>query len=73
MRAHKSTYRLLFVGGTRTSPRPAMNDDVVLGRTENNGAPPIPLALSADARERGYTLLFRALERSYVDARLWVW
>lgn len=73
MKAHKSTYRLLFVGGARTTPRPAMNDDVVLGRTESNGVQTIPLALSTDARELGYTLLFRAPERSYVDDRFSVY
>ncbi len=73
LRAHKSTYRLLFVGGARSTPRPAMNDDVSLGRTEDKGAQTIPLALSTDARERGYTLLFRAPERDYVDARLSVY
>jgi type IV secretory pathway TraG/TraD family ATPase VirD4 len=69
MKLHKSTYRLLFVGGPRSTPRPAMNDDVVLGKTEDAGGQIMPLALSADARERGYSLLFRAPERSYVDAR----
>lgn len=69
MKSHKSTYRLLFVGGSRSTPRPAMNDDVVLGKTEDSGGEFIPLALSADARDRGYSLLFRAPARSYVDAR----
>jgi type IV secretory pathway TraG/TraD family ATPase VirD4 len=69
MKSHKSTYRLLFVGGPRSTPRPAMNDDVVLGKTEDSGGQLIPLALSADARDRGYSLLFRAPARSYVDAR----
>jgi hypothetical protein len=69
MKSHKSTYRLLFVGGSRSAPRPAMNDDVVLGKTEDSRGQIIPLALSADARGRGYSLLFRAPERSYVDAR----
>jgi hypothetical protein len=73
MTAHKSTYRLLFVGGPRGTPRPAMNDDVVLGKTEDVGGQIIPLALSADARERGYSLLFRAPERSFVDARFSVY
>ena len=69
MKTHTSAYRLLFIGGPRSTPRPAMNDDVVLGKTEAIGGQPIPLALSQDARSRGYTLLFRAPERSYVDAR----
>jgi hypothetical protein len=50
-----------------------MNEDVVLGRTEEVGGQTLPLALSADACELGYSLLFRAPERSYVDARFSVY
>jgi type IV secretory pathway TraG/TraD family ATPase VirD4 len=73
MKGHKSTYRLLFVGGPGSTPRPVMSDDVVLGKTEAKGNQPIPLALSTEARERGYSLLFRGPERSYVDARFSVY
>jgi hypothetical protein len=73
MKSHKSTYRLLFVGGAQSAPRPAMNDDVVLGKTQDMGSQIIPLALSQDAHDRGYSLLFRAPERSYVDARFSVY
>ena len=73
MKGHKSTYRLLFVGGLGSTPRPAMNDDVVLGTTEVQGSQPIPLALSTKARERGYSLLFRGPERSYLDTRFSVY
>jgi type IV secretory pathway TraG/TraD family ATPase VirD4 len=69
MKSHKSIYRLLFAGGPGSTPRPAMNDDVTLGRTEDAGGQTIPLALSPVARQRGYSLLFRGPERSYVDAR----
>ena len=70
---HKSTYRLLFVGGPHLALRPAMNEDVVLGRTKDMGGQTIPLALSSETFERGYTLLFRAPARSYVDARFSVY
>lgn len=73
VKTHKSTYRLLFVGGPGSTPRPAMNDDVVLGGTKEQRGQTIPLALSPDARERGYSLLFRAPERSYVDTRFSVY
>jgi hypothetical protein len=73
MKTHTSAYRLLSIGGPRSTSRPAMNDDVVLGKTEAIGGQAIPLALSQDARDRGYTLLFRAPERSYVDARFSVY
>ncbi|HWH60684.1 MAG TPA: type IV secretion system DNA-binding domain-containing protein [Terriglobales bacterium] len=67
---HRSTARILFVSSRGATPRPAMNDDLVLGRTSEPDGKPIPLALSADARRHGYSLLFRGPERSYVDARL---
>jgi hypothetical protein len=70
MASHRSDYRMLFVCGRGVAPRPAMNGDVVLGRTPELGGRPIPLALSADARQNGYSLLFRGPERIYVDARL---
>lgn len=67
---HRSTAQMLFVGGRGAAPRPALSDDVELGRTTEPDGKPIPLRLSADARLRGYSLLFRGPERSYVDARL---
>ncbi|HWH57993.1 MAG TPA: type IV secretion system DNA-binding domain-containing protein [Terriglobales bacterium] len=67
---HRSTARILFVSSRGSAPRPAMNDDVVLGTTPEPNGRPLPLALSADARQHGYSLLFRGPERSYVDARL---
>jgi type IV secretory pathway TraG/TraD family ATPase VirD4 len=73
LKTHKSTYRLLFIGGPRSTPRPAMNDDVILGRTSEADGQTIPLELSPDARLRGYSLLFRIPERSYVDARFSVY
>lgn len=69
LKTHRSTYCLLFVGGAGSTPRPAMNDDAILGRTSEPGGQTIPLELSPDARQRGYSLLFRGPERSYVDAR----
>jgi hypothetical protein len=70
MSSHRSNYRMLFVGVGRTAPRPAMNADVMLGRTPELDGRPIPLALSADARQHGYSLLFLGAQRSYLDARL---
>ena len=66
----RSTARMLFVSSRGAAPRPAMNSDVVLGRTPEPDGGPIPLALSADARQHGYSLLFRGPERTYEDARL---
>ncbi|HTV06231.1 MAG TPA: type IV secretion system DNA-binding domain-containing protein [Acidobacteriaceae bacterium] len=72
-RTHRSTYRMLFLTGRKARPRPAMNDDVIHGRTPEIGGRMLPLALSEKARQRGYDLLFRGPVRSYVDARLSVY
>jgi hypothetical protein len=70
---HRSTYRMLFVGGRGAASRPAMDSDVVLGKTPERDGEIIPLALSEDARQHGYDMLFRGPQRSYVDARLSVY
>lgn len=67
---HRSAYQMLFISGRKASLRPAMNGDVVLGRTPVPEGKPLPLALSTEAQQLGYSLLFRGPERSYVDARL---
>jgi Type IV secretion-system coupling protein DNA-binding domain len=67
---HRSMARMLFVSGRGAAPRPAMNEDVVLGTTPEPDGRPLPLALSGDARQHGYSMLFLGLQRSYVDARL---
>jgi type IV secretory pathway TraG/TraD family ATPase VirD4 len=67
---HRSAYRMLFVGGRSAAPRPAMDNDVVLGKTPEFSGNVIPLALSETARQHGYNLLFRGPQRSYVNARL---
>jgi hypothetical protein len=46
---------------------------VILSGTKEQRGQTISLALSPDARERGYSLLFRAPERSYVDTRFSVY
>ena len=69
-RAHRSRYRMLFLTGPGKKPSPAMNDDVVKGKTLVPDGRIIPLALSPAARQHGNDLLFRGPVRSYVDARL---
>src|ERR1700759_4446545 len=64
LKSHKSTYRLLFVGGPGSTPRPALNDDVELGKTEDPPGQVIPLTLSQEARDRDFSLLFRSPARS---------
>jgi len=69
-KTHQSIYRVLFVAEKQHAPRPAMNEDVILGRTVESGIDTIPLTLSPSARQQGYTLLFRGPRRSFLDARL---
>jgi type IV secretory pathway TraG/TraD family ATPase VirD4 len=69
-KTHRSQYRMLFLTGRGNKPSPAMNDDVVHGKTMEPGGRIIPLALSPSALQRGDDLLFRGPLRSYVDARL---
>jgi type IV secretory pathway TraG/TraD family ATPase VirD4 len=69
-KTHRSQYRMLFLTGRGNKPSPAMNDDVVHGKTMEVGGRIIPLALSPSALQRGDDLLFRGPLRSYVDARL---
>lgn len=69
-RTHRSQYRMLFLTGRAMRPSPAMNDDVVHGKTVEPGGRIIPLTLSPAALQRGHDLLFRGPVRSYVDARL---
>ncbi|HEX4029192.1 MAG TPA: type IV secretion system DNA-binding domain-containing protein [Terracidiphilus sp.] len=67
---HRSTYRMLFVSSGDIAPRPAINGDVILGKTLDADGKIIPLGLSPAALYDGYLLLFRGPQRSYVDARL---
>jgi len=67
---HRSSYRMLFLSGRGIAPHPALNNDVVLGRTQEPGGTSIPLVLSEEAQQHGGLLLFRGPQRNYVDARL---
>jgi hypothetical protein len=67
---HRNTYKMLFVSGSQYAPRPAMNGDLIRGKTLEPNGKVIPLALSESATQHGYTLLFASPLRSYVDARL---
>ena len=70
MQTHRSSYRMLFVSGPRGTPRPAMNDDVVLGKTAGAGRQTDPAgALSETRASMAIRCSFAAQQRSYVDAR----
>jgi type IV secretory pathway TraG/TraD family ATPase VirD4 len=67
---HRSGYRMLFLGGRGIAPRPAQNDDVMLGRTQEPSGTSIPLVMSEEAQRRGGSILLRGPQRSYVDTRM---
>jgi hypothetical protein len=69
-RKHRSQYRMLFLTGHRLTPGPAMNDDVVRGKTAEPDGRIIPLTLSPAALQHGDDLLFRGPVRSYVDVQI---
>jgi type IV secretory pathway TraG/TraD family ATPase VirD4 len=69
-KTHQSVYRVLFVASGKLPPRPAVNGEVILGRSRETDGKTIPLALSPSTLQHGYTLLFRGPQRSFVDARL---
>lgn len=67
---HRSVYQMLFISGLKATTQPAMNGDVVLGRTPEPDGKPIPLALAPEAQQQNHSLLFRGPRRSFVNARL---
>lgn len=69
-KTHQSIYRVLFISGGKLPARPAMNGDVVLGRSRNIDGTSIPLSLSPQALHEGYSSLLFGPRRSFVDTRL---
>ncbi len=64
------SYQLVFIGGPHQPARVALDGEVEDGITPESGHKPLPLALSAAARERGFTLLYREPPRLYSDQGL---
>jgi len=69
-KTHRSNYRLLFIVGPDHRLRPALNDDLVLGRTLDSSGAILPLALSPQAKAQGDLLIFHGSLRSFSDAAL---
>jgi type IV secretory pathway TraG/TraD family ATPase VirD4 len=69
-KTHRSNYRLLFIVGPDHRLRPALNDDLVLGRTLDSSGVILPLALSPQAKAQGDLLIFHGSLRSFSDAAL---
>lgn len=66
-------YQLLLIAGGPLRARPALDSDVEPGSTPQPAGPPLPLALSGEARKDGYTLLSRESPRRYANKALHVW
>ena len=61
---HASIYQLLYVSDGKSRARPALAADVEPGATPQLTGAPLPLALSAQAQQQGFRLLFREQPRS---------
>ena len=70
---HASTYQLLYVSDGNSRARPALAADVRSGQTAQPTGAPLPLALSAQARQQGFRLLFREPPRNYPNQTFHAW
>ena len=70
---HASTYQLLYVSDGNSRARPALAADVRSGQTAQPTGAPLPLALSAQARQQGFRLLFREQPRNYPNQTFHAW
>ena len=66
-------YQLLLISGGSSGTRPALNADVQPGLTPQPSGKPLPVALSAEARQQGYHSLFREAPRRYSNKALHGW
>jgi type IV secretory pathway TraG/TraD family ATPase VirD4 len=69
---HES-YRLIYLGGGKRTPRVAQPQDFVAGSTIMRGGKEIRVALSPAAAAQGYTTFFRGPESKFVDASIRGW
>jgi hypothetical protein len=69
-KTHRSNYRLLLIVVPDHRLRPALNDDLVLGKSLDSSGGSMPLALSPKAKMQGDLLIFHGSLRSYSDAAL---
>src|SRR5260370_40350522 len=65
-----SAYQLLYVSDAKSRARAALEADVEPGLTPQLTGRPLPLALSSQARQQGFRLLFREQPRSYPNKTL---
>jgi type IV secretory pathway TraG/TraD family ATPase VirD4 len=68
-----SNYQLLYVSDGKSRSRPALEADVDPGATTQLTGAPLPLVVSAQARQQGFHLLFREQPRSYSNKAFHAW
>jgi type IV secretory pathway TraG/TraD family ATPase VirD4 len=68
-----STYQLLYVSDGKSRSRPALEADVEPGATTLLTGAPLPLVVSAQARQQGFHLLFREQPRRYSNKAFHAW
>jgi type IV secretory pathway TraG/TraD family ATPase VirD4 len=68
-----STYQLLYVSDGKSRARAALEADVGPGLSPQFTGKPLPLALSSQARQQGFRLLFREQPRGYSNKTLHTW
>jgi len=69
-KTHRSDYRLLLIVGPDHRLRPALNDDLALGRTPDSQGASLPLTPSLKAKAQGDLLIFHGSLRSFSDSAL---
>jgi type IV secretory pathway TraG/TraD family ATPase VirD4 len=67
------SYRLIYLGGGKRTPRVALPEDFVPGSTVVPGGKEIHIALSPAATAQGFTSFFRGPERKFADASIQRW
>jgi hypothetical protein len=70
--AHQS-YRLLYLGGSKVKPRPALPVDFVDGTMTLPDGKRMPFALSELAQAQGYRFPFRSPAEKLADASMYRW
>jgi type IV secretory pathway TraG/TraD family ATPase VirD4 len=68
-----SAYQLLYVSDGKLRARVALEADVEPGLTPQFRGKPLPLAVSSQALQNGFRLLFREQPRSYSNKALHTW
>ena len=67
------SYRLIYLGGGKRTPRVALPEDFIPGSTVVQGGKEIHIALCPAATAQGFTSFFRGPDRKFADASIQRW